>query len=105
MTRRPGTHRPGEEALRVQDDASRPRAAIFQSANTMIRSSAILEEFEARYAREAWRDLSYPQALARFAALWAEARALRPDVGCDWLDDLEPDFAVARAVNGLPPRA
>ncbi len=71
----------------------------------MIRSSATLEELEARYAREAFRDLSYPQALARFAAFWAEARALRPDVGSDWLDDLAPDLAVARAVNGLPPRA
>jgi hypothetical protein len=42
-------------------------------------------------------------ALARFAALWVHARALNPDFGSDWLDDLEPDLAVARAVNGLPP--
>ncbi|HYL22315.1 MAG TPA: hypothetical protein VEU74_11175 [Gemmatimonadales bacterium] len=70
----------------------------------MIRSTALLEELEVRFQREALRDLSYPQALARFAALWAEARAVRPDLGSDWLEDLEPDLAVARAVNGLPPR-
>jgi len=71
----------------------------------MIGSSAILKEFEARYQREAFRDLSFPQALASFAALWAEARALRRDLGADWLEDLEPDLAVARAVNGLRPTA
>ena len=71
----------------------------------MIRSSAILEQFEARYQREALRGLSFPQVLAIFAALWAEARALRPDIGSDWLEDLEPDLAVARAVNGLSPKA
>ncbi|MBI1967253.1 MAG: hypothetical protein HYS40_04630 [Gemmatimonadetes bacterium] len=71
----------------------------------MIRSSAILEELEARYQREAFRDVTFPKALASFAALWAEARALRPDIGSDWLEDLEPDLAVARAVNGLPPTA
>jgi hypothetical protein len=69
----------------------------------MIRSSATLEELEARYQREAFRDSSFPQALASFAALWAEACALHPDMGADWLEDLEPDLAVARAVNGLPP--
>jgi len=32
-----------------------------------------------------------------------EARLLRPDLGLDWRDDLAPDLAVARALNGLPP--
>lgn len=85
--------------------SSTQRPAIFGSANTMIRSSAILEELEARYQREAFRGLSYLEALATYAALWAEARALRPDMGFDWLEDLKPDLAVARAVNGLPPTA
>lgn len=59
--------------------------------------------FEARYQREAYRGLSYPDALARFAALSAEARALHPELGADWEQDLAADLAVARAVNGLPP--
>lgn len=71
----------------------------------MITSSPRLEEFERRYQREAFRGLSYEQALARFSSLWAEARQLNPDVGKNWLEDLEPDLAVARAVNGLPPAA
>jgi hypothetical protein len=49
--------------------------------------------------------MTYGEALARFAALWAEARLLNPELGQNWLEDLEPDFAVARAVNGLPPAA
>ena len=71
----------------------------------MIRSPAMLQQLEARYQREALRGLYFPQALAIFSALWAEARTLRPDLGSDWLEDLEPDLAVARAVNGLPPSA
>ena len=69
----------------------------------MIRSSKALRDLEARYQREAFQGLSYEQALARFAALWGEARELNPDLGADWLGDLEPDLAVARAVNGLSP--
>ena len=69
----------------------------------MVRSSEALAAFEARYQREAYRGLSYPDALARFGALWAEARALHPDLGDDWEQDLAADLAVARAVNGLPP--
>lgn len=71
----------------------------------MIQPSPRLEQFEAQYQREAFKDLTYDAALARFEALWAEARALRSDLGRDWLADLDADFAVARAVNGLPPNA
>lgn len=71
----------------------------------MIRSSRRLQQFEAQYQREAFRGLTYEKALERFAALWAEARVLRPDLGRDWMADLDADFAVARAVNGLPPHA
>ncbi len=71
----------------------------------MIRSSSRLEELERRYQQEAFKGLSYEQALERFAALWAEARALNPDLGADWEEDLQADLAVARAVNGLPPAA
>lgn len=71
----------------------------------VIESSRRLDEFEAAYQRTAFADLTYEQALARFAALWAEARSLNPAIGADWSLDLAPDLAVARAVNGLPPRS
>ena len=71
----------------------------------MIRPSPRLDELERRYQREAFQGLSHEQALERFSSLWAEARQLNPDAGKHWLEDLEPDLAVARAVNGLPPAA
>jgi len=71
----------------------------------MIRSSKLLDDLEANQQRNAFRDLSYEEALQRFASLWAEARSLQPDLGRDWEDDLAPDLAIARAVNGLPPTA
>lgn len=69
----------------------------------MIRSAGRLQELEAQYQRDAYQGMTYPEALRRFAALWAEARLLNPDFGNDWMNDIEPDIAVARAVNGLPP--
>ncbi len=69
----------------------------------MIRSSKPLAELDKRYQQETLRGLTYAQALERFAALWAEARALGASGRVDWETDLEPDLAVARAVNGLPP--
>lgn len=71
----------------------------------MINPSRDLQELEARVQREAYGDLTYAQALERFTALWVEARLLNPDLGRDWLADLEADRAVARAVNGLSPTA
>ncbi|MFQ5743634.1 MAG: hypothetical protein ACE5HV_08605 [Acidobacteriota bacterium] len=71
----------------------------------MIRSAPQLDELDRRYQSEVFRGLSYQQALQRFASLWAEARQLNPEAGDDWLEDLAPDLAVARAVNGLPPDA
>ena len=71
----------------------------------MIKPSDLLRNFEARYAREAYRGLSYPAALALYTGLWMEARLLHPDAGDDWERDLAADIAVARAVNGLSPHA
>jgi len=62
-----------------------------------------LDEIDRRHARERLADRSYAQALEIFAALWREAAALRSDFSGDWRDDLAPDLAIARAVNGLPP--
>ena len=70
----------------------------------MIRNPERLEAFERADSRERLADLTYSQALAIFAALWREARTIAPESGVAWLEDLEPDLAVARAVNGLPPR-
>ncbi|MGH7657070.1 MAG: hypothetical protein ACREL6_02470 [Gemmatimonadales bacterium] len=72
---------------------------------TMIGSPPALLDFNASYARSAFRDLSYGDALARFTALWCYAREINPEMGNDWQNDLRADFAVALAVNGLPPAA
>lgn len=70
----------------------------------MLRSTPELHEFERRYARHRDAHATYDEALAMFKALWTEARTLRPDFpDVDWRRDLEPDLAIARAVNGLPP--
>jgi hypothetical protein len=71
----------------------------------VINPSPLLTSFEARYARDAYRRLTYQDALALFTGLWMEARQLHPDFGSDWQNDLAADIAVARAVNGLPPHS
>lgn len=71
----------------------------------MLRNPDRMRRFEGDEGRRAYRDLSYLDALAIFEALLEEARALRPDFGEDWEEDLAPDLAVARALNGLPPVA
>ena len=69
----------------------------------MIRDAKALEAFERQYTQEYIAKRTYAEALAIFSALWREARALNPDFPGDWEADLEPDLAVARAINGLPP--
>ena len=71
----------------------------------MLNPSPLLAQFESSYDRETWQADSFEAALRRFAALWTHARHLNPELGADWEDDLEADCAVARAVNGLSPRA
>lgn len=82
----------------------RDRRSIVTLAQSMITATEQLARLEAQFAREAYKGLTYAQALERFTALWQLVRELRPE-SADWLDDLEPDFAIARAVNGLPPAA
>ncbi len=50
----------------------------------MIRDTQRHRDFEACYRREAFRILTYGEALAIFEALWIEARQLNPDFGDDW---------------------
>lgn len=71
----------------------------------MLRHSPKLDEIDRRHARERLAKRSYAEALAVFAALWREAAALDPDFPGPWRDDLDPDLAIARAVNGLPPES
>jgi hypothetical protein len=67
----------------------------------MIRSCPELRRFELQQARE--NDLPFDRALAIFTALWVEARQLHPDFPGPWQEDIEPDLAIARALNDLPP--
>ena len=60
-------------------------------------------EFEAAYQREAYRDLSFREALSIFEALWKHAELLHPGFAEASRYDFEADFRVARALNGLPP--
>lgn len=69
----------------------------------MIKRSVELAAFELLYARERLASLTYADALRIFTALWREARSLNPSFSPDWQEDLAPDFAIARAVNGLSP--
>lgn len=70
----------------------------------MIHPSDKLHDLERTHARELGAR-TYAEALAIFAALWQEAVALNSEFPGYWRDDLAPDLAVARAVNGLPPDA
>ena len=71
----------------------------------MIQPTGRWREFEARYRREARRDLGYREALAIFEALWAHAREINPRLGDEWREDLQADIDTARALHGLPPAA
>jgi hypothetical protein len=68
----------------------------------MIVRTPELEALERRWERDA-RDQTFEEALARYSALWAEARALGQQPLADWRDDIQSTLDVARAVNGLPP--
>ncbi len=70
----------------------------------MILNSWRVERLESHHDREALADLTFLEALERFAALWSLALVLDVDMGADWRHELEADLAVARALNGLPPR-
>jgi hypothetical protein len=68
----------------------------------MIRPSPELDDLERRYVREIIGPLTYQEALARFAALWAHAQRLDPGFpGTDWEQDLEADLALVRVFREL----
>lgn len=67
----------------------------------MIRDPDKVAELEREFRRQQLAAMSYADALNVFVGLWQEATALNRDFPGDWQQDLEPDLAVARAVNGL----
>ena len=67
----------------------------------MIRPSPLLEQLEARHQREADRRRTYEQALDVFVGLWNQALLLNPNLGADWLHDVQCDIAMARTLRGL----
>ena len=69
----------------------------------MIRSTPELLDLERRMARD--RAVPYNRALEIFEALWREAQVLDPGFNGTRNMDLTTDFAIARALNGLPPDA
>jgi hypothetical protein len=71
----------------------------------MIRNFAKLEALHRRHEDERLAAMTYEEALAIYTALWIEARDLHWDGAQDWLYDLEPDLAVARAINDGPTRS
>jgi len=79
----------------------RPRANPY--IGRVIANPRALADLEASLARSAATQMSFAQALAWYEGALAEVRALRPDFDADWMENLESVFAIARAVNGLPP--
>jgi hypothetical protein len=69
----------------------------------VIKSPGPVHDIRVREERASYDRLGYEGALDVFLALWSEARHLNPDVGADWLDDVQCDVAVARTLHGLAP--
>lgn len=69
----------------------------------MLKNPDRLARFEQADNRRRFRSMSYSEALRLFESLWAEATVLGMELPGDWRADLESDFAIARAINGLPP--
>lgn len=63
-----------------------------------------LDAFEREYAITSTAGRGFREALAAFAALWAEASALNEGFPGDGRADVEADVELARVLNGLPRR-
>lgn len=68
----------------------------------MLRSIDRVREIEAEWARSLYSSMEYPEALARFTALWQQARLLNPGMEESWEEDIKADIRLARILNGLP---
>jgi hypothetical protein len=65
----------------------------------MIRDRQQLEEFERHLLKTG--KLSYKQALAIYESLFKEAVSLGAVGSNNWMEDIEVDIKIARAINGL----
>lgn len=65
----------------------------------MIKSPHLLQALQDADRREHARSLTYYQSLDIFLALWGEARLLNPDIGADWLQDVQCDIEIARTLS------
>lgn len=70
----------------------------------MIRHTEKLAQFERWYSATHLASRSFDEALVIFAALWDEARQLRPEMPTDWREDVQADIELARVLNGIPGR-
>ncbi|GEM_PF-1493712 len=68
----------------------------------MIKSAARIREAEMSWDRALYADMDYPEALARFEALWHQAVLVNPVLGRDWQEDVKADITLARVLNGIP---
>lgn len=71
----------------------------------MLKNPERVARFERDDTRERFGDMSLAEALALFEALWAHGATLGSEVRRDWRAGLESTFAIARAINGLPPKS
>ncbi len=71
----------------------------------MIRTTPELASFEHLDGRTQGAVRTFSDALRVFEAMWAEAVLVCPGFPGDWKDDVEPDLAVARALNESAPHA
>jgi hypothetical protein len=65
----------------------------------MIRDRHKLEEFERNLLKT--RKFSYKQAFAIYESLLKEALSLGVINSDNWMEDIEVDIKIARAINGL----
>lgn len=68
----------------------------------MLNPTRGLVELNAADAEAVIYRRSYHEALDIVLQLWDEAKALNPDIGSDWRNDVEVDIAVARTLNARP---
>ncbi len=65
----------------------------------MLNPTHALRALDDRDAVETGRALTYERAAEIVDGLWREALFLNPDLGADWLDDVQCDIAIARTLR------
>ena len=65
----------------------------------MIKSPDLVRALEAADLRSTLCSRTYYESLDIYLLLWEEARLLNPDMGADWLDDVQCSIEIARTLN------